>query len=440
MMYLLVVLYLALVLLRPQDYPEWIERLSGPLLPAVLVLAACFWLPRRGKSFAEPQYPLLLLFLGAMMLSRAANGWFGGALLQWSAFAPVLLAFVLTANAVDSRARARVLMGVFVLCAAVLALHGVDQARDGVGWTGVGLSQSTRIQYVGIFSDPNDLGMLFVMCVPMAMHLAAGGGASRRLFWTAAAGLLLYGIYLTNSRGTMLALVAMLGVYVWFRWGLFRAMAMGAVAFAVLRMVPSRMQDLSVGESSAFGRVEAWYDGLMMFLGSPLWGVGAGSYVDNQGAMTAHNSFVLVLTETGLIGFTLWLAFVGYCFRMMLEVVAHREAPVAADGPTGEWDEGTWSGEADEVDGEWDRDRRTALALLLALTGCFCAAFFLSRSYVVLLYLLAALVVGFYASMRGHYPALRGFALRHDLVRWAALAVALVVGLYLAVKLMLGIA
>src|SRR5690606_28882996 len=260
MMYLLILLYVMLVLLRPQDYPEWIARLSGPLLPGVLVLAAGFWLLPGGKSFAEPQYALLLMFLGAMMFSRAANGWFGGALLQWSAFAPVLLAFVLTANAVDSRARARVLMAVFVLCAAVLALHGVGQVRDGIGWTGVGLSQGTRIQYVGIFSDPNDLGMLFVMCVPMAMHLAGGGGQLRRLGWTAVAGLLLYGICLINSRGTMLALIVMVGVYVWFRWGLFRAMVMGAIAFAALRLVPSRMQDLSVGESSAFGRVEAWYD------------------------------------------------------------------------------------------------------------------------------------------------------------------------------------
>lgn len=437
MMYLLILLYVMLVLLRPQDYPEWIERLSGPLLPGVLVLAAGFWLLRRGKSFAEPQYALLLMFLGAMMFSRAANGWFGGALLQWSAFAPVLLAFVLTANAVDSRARARVLMAVFVLCAAVLALHGVGQVRDGIGWTGVGLSQGTRIQYVGIFSDPNDLGMLFVMCVPMAMHLAGGGGQLRRLGWTAVAGLLLYGIYLTNSRGTMLALIAMVGVYVWFRWGLFRAMLMGAIAFAALRLVPSRMQDLSVGESSAFGRVEAWYDGLMMFLGSPLWGIGAGSYVDNQGAMTAHNSFVLVLTETGIIGFTLWLAFVGYCFRMMLEVVAHHEAPVGEGGVGREEAGAEWPL---EVEAEWDRDRRTAMALLLSLTGCFCAAFFLSRSYVVLLYLLAALVVGFYTSMRGRYPALRAFALSHDLLRWAALAMALVVALYLVVKLMLGVA
>ena len=51
--------------------------------------------------------------------------------------------------------------------------------------------------------------------------------------------------------------------------------------------------------------------------------MGADNFSDLNN-LTAHNSFVLVLAETGIIGFTLWLAFVGYCFRMMLVVVRQR--------------------------------------------------------------------------------------------------------------------
>ena len=50
----------------------------------------------------------------------------------------------------------------------IISIHGIEQVKLGTGWTGIGLSQGTRIQYVGIFNDPNDLGMLFVACVPMA--------------------------------------------------------------------------------------------------------------------------------------------------------------------------------------------------------------------------------------------------------------------------------
>jgi hypothetical protein len=54
----------------------------------------------------------------------------------------------------------------------------------GVGWTGMGMIQDGRIQYVGIFNDPNDLALLFVMVLPMALYLSSRGGwfGLKRLF------------------------------------------------------------------------------------------------------------------------------------------------------------------------------------------------------------------------------------------------------------------
>src|SRR5690606_21775220 len=122
------------------------------------------------------------------------------------------------------------------------------------------------------------------------------------------------------SRGTLLALVVMLGVYAWRRHGLVPAGVLGVAALAGLMLLPSRLQDMEVSEDSAMGRVDAWYEGLQMFFADPVFGIGAGGYSDlNQ--LTAHNSFVLVLTETGFIGFMLWIAFVGYGFRMLLAVL-----------------------------------------------------------------------------------------------------------------------
>ena len=78
--------------------------------------------------------------------------------------------------------------------------------------------------------------------------------------------------------------------------------------------------------------------------------------------------------------------------------------------------------------------------LLLSLTGFFTAAFFLSRSYVVILYLLVALVVGHYTRMRATYPSLPVFSLEKDLIRWPSYAVIGVIGLYLTVKVLLALA
>ncbi len=438
-MFAAMILYLALVLIRPQDYPELVDSIPLPLLPLALVIAALFWLFSARKRFDAPQYLLLLLFLVVLMLSNIANGWFGGALEQLTKFAPTVLAFMVLANAADSPARVRGIMRMFTLCAAVLALHGIEQSKLGMGWTGMGLSQGTRIQYVGIFNDPNDLGLLFVMCLPMGVYLSARGGwmGLARLFWLLVVGILLYGIYLTDSRGTLLATLVVMGTYIWWRRGPVIAGMLGAGALVALMALPSRMQELDVSEASAAGRVESWYEGLQMFRQNPLFGVGADMYSELY-SLTAHNSFVLVLAETGIVGFVLWVAFVGYCFRMMLTAVREPPQALLADGGVGEGsdDDGGEPPDPAAVDA-WFEDRDMALTLLLSLCGFFTAAFFLSRSYLVVLYLLAALVVAHYTGMRRRNPELPAFSLQYDLLRWPLWSVAGVVGLYLMVKVLL---
>ena len=428
-MFILMMVYLILVLIRPQDYPAVVDSPGPPLQPIALIAALLFWLFSTRKSFAAPHFILIPAFLLVAMASQVVNGWAGGALVVFSTFAPVVLAFVMLSNAANTRSRMRTTMGVFTICAAVLALHGIEQSLTGVGWTGIGMSQETRIQYVGIFNDPNDLGMLFVMCLPMPFYLASRGGllGLRRIFWWTAAGLMLWGIFLTDSRGTLLATVAILGVFVWQKRGPVTAGILGAGAMAALMALPSRMQEMDVSEASAAGRVDSWYEGLQMFISDPLFGIGAGNYTDIN-PLTAHNSLVLVLAETGIIGFTIWLAIVGYSFRMMLAVI-RRGDEVMDDVPADVPDE--------RVISEWRDDRAITLTLLLSLTGFFVAAFFLSRSYVIILYLLVAMVVAHYLRVRETYPSLPAFTLDKDLVRWPVYAVIGVIFLYVMVKVLL---
>lgn len=428
-MFPLILIYLALVIIRPQDYPAVAESPGPPLQSLTLVAAAALWILSARKSFDAPQYPLLGGLLLVAMFSMVANGWAGGALVVFTAFAPTVLACVLVANAADSRARLETVMALLTICAGVLAVHGVEQASTGIGWTGVELSQGTRIQYVGIFNDPNDLGLLFVMCLPMAFYLSSRGGLMglRRLFWLCVAALLLYGCYLTNSRGTILAVLAVLGVYLWRTRGLMVAAPLGVLALAGLMAMPSRMQQLDVEEESAQGRVESWYEGIQMFKEHPLFGVGAGNYVDYN-PLTAHNSFVLTLAELGIVGFTVWLAIVGYSFKMTLTPL-RRGDDIIEDVPIDIPDDAAMA--------QWRRDRALSLCLLLSLCGFFTAAFFLSRSYVIILYVLVALVMANYARLRREYPSLPAFSLGRDALRWPAYAVAGAAGLYVVVRILL---
>lgn len=428
-MFFFMMMYLILVIIRPQDYPAVVDSPGLPWQPVALILATLFWLFSGRKSFAAPQYLLLPLFLLVAMVSKVVNGWTGGAIFVFAFFSPVVLAFVLLSNAAATRSRLRITMAVFAVCAAVLAVHGIEQSLTGIGWTGIGMSQETRIQYVGIFNDPNDLGMLFVMSLPMAFYLGSRGGllGLRRLFWWTAAGLLIYGIFLTDSRGTLLALVAILGVYVWQKRGLVTAGVLAVGALAGMMAVPSRMQELDSSEASAAGRIDSWYEGIQMFISDPLFGVGAGGYTDIN-PLTAHNSFVLVLAEMGIIGFTIWLAIAGYSFRMTLSVLK-RGDEILEDVPAEVPD--------DVVVAGWREDRSITLALLLSLVGYFVSAFFLSRSYVIILYLLVAMIVANYVRLGETYSSLPVYSLNKDLVRWPVYAVLWVIGLYIMVKVLL---
>ena len=430
-MFPFMLLYIALLIIRPQDYPAMVESPGPPFQALALVAAAGMWVVSTRKSFAAPQYLLIAVFLVVAMISKITNGWLGGALYVFAAFAPTVMTFVILANAMDTRARMETVMALLTICASVLALHGVEQAITGIGWTGEGLSQGTRIQYVGIFNDPNDLGLLFVMCLPMAFYLSGRGGLMglRRVFWLALAGLLVYGCYLTNSRGTMLALLALLAVYAWKKYGILVAGTLASAALVGLMMLPSRMQELDVSEESAMGRVEAWYEGIQMFMTHPLFGIGAGGYSDMYN-LTAHNSFVLVLAEMGFIGFTIFLAMVVYCFRMTL-VPMRLGDEMIDDVPIEVPD--------DVALKQWRTDRELTFSLLLSLSGFFTSAFFLSRSYVAILYVLMALVVANYTRLRREYPSLPVFSLEKDMLRWPVYGVAGVIAIYVMVKVLLAV-
>jgi O-antigen ligase len=226
----------------------------------------------------------------------------------------------------------------------------------------------------------------------------------------------LYAIYLTNSRGALLATAAIAALHIWRRYGLLAAGVFGSAGLAAMLALPSRLQQLDVEEASAYGRVDAWYEGLQMFTSNPLFGVGANQFSDHH-FLTAHNSFVLVLAETGIVGFTVWVAFLAYCFRMLLALLRQ---PLGTDGA-----------------GLLVDDRRIASALLLSLAGTMVCAFFLSRTYIVIIYVLAAMIVGFYIEARRREPALPRFLLSSDLLLWPVVGVCGAIGLYLVVKLLL---
>jgi len=378
--------YLAVLYIRPHEFVPFF--MGWPVLPILLVLATVIWLSNQKKDFEAPQFWLIPVLAFLMALSVALSGWPGGALVVLGEFGPVVLLFFLIATTTDSLSRLRLIFLVLSVCAAVISLHGVDQLEAGIGWTGAELSQDTRITYLGFLNDPNDLAMALVMILPMLLYLAPMVGRLVRLGVYAAAGLVAYAVYLTNSRGSVLALGAMVFMYGILRFGLIKSLVViPTILLPLIALGPSRMGEMSADEESAEHRIEAWYEGFQMLTSRPLFGVGKGQFADHAG-LTAHNSYVLAFSELGLVGYFFWLSNIVIAWLMLRRIVRTTASP--DDDP--------------QAAARWQELRVAGQTLWFGYVGGLVSAFFLSRSYVVILYVHIALIVAVFQMARRERP------------------------------------
>lgn len=179
---------------------------------------------------------------------------------------------------------------------------------------------------------------------------------------------LCYGVFLTHSRGGTLGALVVLMVILAGRFGHWRSFVLVAILGAsAIAIGIGGGREFSATDDSAAGRIDAWSEGLQMLKSQPLTGVGYRQFTEHN-PLTAHNSFVLCFAETGLVGYSLWLSLLGVTLFQL-----HKLKQLPKDDPVQAY------------------IASRAANLQCALFGYMAAAFFLSRTYVPLLYMLIGL-------------------------------------------------
>ena len=404
------VIYIAMIFVRPQ---EWVPALlDWPIMPVLILSAFVFWLFSANKALQAPQFYLLalLMLFSPITVVLAGEGLSAG-LETFQDLVPLYLTFMLIAATFLSRGRIHVMMWLMVGGAILMSAHGIQQKLTGVGWTGE-VPILGRMRYIGLFNDPNDVGLSLVTALPMAMYLFRSSRHTLvKLLLLLCIGTIFWGIKLTDSRGTILALGAILGVYSWRRFGIFRTVIAGMFALPVLLLLSTRLDTIDPAEESAHGRVEAWYEGIQMLRENPVFGVGFGLFGDHN-PLTAHNSYILVMAELGIPGYFLWFAFSVSCIRMMYLLQKSRKEVKPAwqilteNRLQGKTDaiEFTTDKELPEKKGLASEDQAIARVLFLSFVGLAVASFFLSRSYSLQLFLLCGMAVAHYQGTRLRNP------------------------------------
>jgi O-antigen ligase len=376
----LVLIYIALNLLSPADMIPALSPFRPMLILAALnlpfALMSRFQAPEVGKL--RTQFVLVLMFFGFACVALIPHRLYGANLQTLAEMMPNALAYFLGIIHFRTPQRLRfvraTLVGIafFVLFNALLEF---PYARASGLDTPYVMAQGTfltnidfRIRGLGMLHDPNTLGQFLLLILPLLFVAKSDAGLG--VGWLGAIPttlVFLLGVYFTGSRGAMLGLAVLVGLLLVRRLrttGAIIATVVGGLGLLIVNAYKTRTISLSGG----MDRLAIWSDGLSYFRQSPLWGIGPRAFMDRYG-MTAHNSFLLVAAELGIIGYFLWMSMI------LVTLIQLNRIPAIV-------------GKSDPSLVRW------AVALKISLGGYLFTSFFLSRAYELPLFMLLGMCGG----------------------------------------------
>lgn len=264
-----------------------------------------------------PEWHALLFFLAAGVVSAANSFWPGLTIFNVFELAKGIFVCLLLVNVINSASRLRALYWSFTCGIAAVAVGTLWYYSQGIVDEG-------RAMYAGQFANSNDLAMVIVTVMPLALSLLAGARPVARLFIAVTLALSAVAFFLTFSRGGIVGLAFAITTLLirsnsprlraWLIFAIVAAMAL----FPVYSVFWTRDVGLNVSaEDATFeNRLVSVQVGFAMFMDAPILGLGFGASAigfseyapdDYLHESAIHNTLALLVAETGMVGAILWL-------------------------------------------------------------------------------------------------------------------------------------
>jgi hypothetical protein len=279
-------------------------------------------------------------------------------------------------------------------------------------------SSMVRIQGDGMY-DGNDLGVLMLIGVPLALLLLQSSGGWVRLLTLP----VLWGvpavIAMTGSRGSFVGLIVVAGALFFFaaHISLVRRLTvlavLGAAVFVAapegyweqMETIANPEDDYNVTDYA--GRTQIWKRGLGYVASYPFFGVGVDNFPRAEGTISAlarnpqpgvgvpmlapHNTFLQVAAEMGVPAFLIWLSFFWVGIVTLTRIRARLPRAWA-------------KGSANERFLYF-----STVYIPVAFIGIAATTFFVSHAYLPGIYILLVILGGVLMQLKAHAPeAFRG--------------------------------
>jgi O-antigen ligase len=448
--FVLSVLYFITYYLTPTTIFGPLAVYRVELILAVLVFFVS--LPALVGSFIgkTPQTLALIGLAFATFMSVVIGGhWIGGGLSAFLLFIPNAFAYFLVCLHCNSKKKLQVLvlMMLFV-CLFVIAQgsielqHGLPTSIDAqaantdssyfIGMNNDAGQWFYRLRGMGEINDPNDFAQLIACVLPLVFIFWRPKKMLQNIaFVILPVCALLYGAYLTHSRGGMLALLAIVVVAARRRIGTLPALLLVGglfVASMALHVTGGRDISADAGED----RTDLWGQSMQLLKSHPLFGVGFGNLADYLGH-TAHNTILVCAAELGLFGLYFWSLFLFPTLRDALAITSPKkvnegEPVIPEEAPFPQVSLKIEALDKAEIN-------RLGRLMVLSFTGFLVAGWFLSRAFVMTLFLLGGMteVIFEMALQRGMISSRLPFArvLRYS----GALAILLLLVMYITLRI-----
>jgi len=253
---------------------------------------------------------------------------------------------LLTALLFDSFEKIEILMWFFVVAAIISAIFAVSQ-----GEMGSDISSSERAE--GLVGGANSAARYFIIAFTFLYYLQNRQNLRIVKLLLIVGGVVVFlGVLLTVSRSGLLLLAGSIGLLISQNSNsknkmlatILILLSLGAVWFFADNLVSifkGIFPSIIEGSDTVGMRYALWHAGFLMWLGHPITGVGIGGFSQNLHIYGwdllpirylhagAHNMYVAVLSETGIIGLLLFMTLFILTLQALLKAKRSNEARIS---------------------------------------------------------------------------------------------------------------